>query len=280
MAKQPVILALFSILAASPIANTKTLSPNAYANIHTVGIVSAIGDCLVLENVAAFVADGALGHLDTRDWGIDDLVTKDVTAAVRDRFEVRPITYRVIPKFKCESDIAGPAIDFGRENDDVDAYIVVHKWWSADFFTPNSSARLVSLGLYRHRGLLLGPIVWLHAFFQIAVVDAHTQKVIDYGSAGLPGRTIFGEVPPPARQLDPAIWPDVTSQFGDEQRQYLRAEVTALVRASLIAALVRANVLSEGTSTPPLDKPGVFRPTASKMTQLNRNSSVAVVPVS
>lgn len=64
-----------------------------YANIHSVGIISALGHTATLTNVGFLVFDNTEDKFNIDDWGIDDLVIKQISTSLADRFTVKTIDY-------------------------------------------------------------------------------------------------------------------------------------------------------------------------------------------
>ncbi len=80
-------------LAFALVACAQTTVPSERANqIHTLGIVSALGT-VTLEHAAAIFFNSTVEPIPSEDWKLDDFVTDLTTQQLKGRFGIRPVTY-------------------------------------------------------------------------------------------------------------------------------------------------------------------------------------------
>ena len=154
-----------------------------YADIHTVGVISVIGQQATLKNVGVMVFGNTEDIFNIDDWGIDDLVIKKISASLASRFAVKAVSYD-------KSTFAHPKHDFRALQDNsmeklvkelpntegVDAWIVVSPASVQDPII-GTNQYLSGLGFISHRSILHA-IVGAYAFYEIDVIDAHTGKTM------------------------------------------------------------------------------------------------------
>lgn len=145
-----------------------------YAGIHTVGVVSAIGDSFFFDNDGpSILPRGGIEPLDISSWGIDPWLEQTVKAAISTRFSVRPIEVgtgaarRCTAPEQCASTLP--------HTDNVDAYVLVYKAWIPDPIT--GMGNVAGLGILYHPGLFgLGTAYAIHATYGVVVIDARTGE--------------------------------------------------------------------------------------------------------
>ena len=233
-----VALACAALLAAVSLANagayTGSISPQ--AKIKTIGIISAIGDTLMFEHVRAstfeWMGPPDASFLEIADWGIDDLVTRETTAALTKRFTIKPVTFE-------EADfdswtyktLARDIRELPLPDDDIDAYVVILRDWRHDEIG-NSVHQVAGLGLYRRDG---GGSERLGAYacYRIVIVDARSYGIIASRAALLPNGKL------PWTQLSPSLWPRTQNDLSDSENKALQGDLTKLVEETLAPTLRR-----------------------------------------
>jgi hypothetical protein len=148
-----------------------------FHNIKNVGIVSAIGDSLMMEHRGAWFAHDT-DHVAVADWKLDDAVEHMVAAELDKRFTVKPVVADRAKLSALDMKFTDAALttpmDGLTPSSDVDAYIVVLKHNS--FMGPIFSG-------------VAGPGVWhstpvgsdstsIFVNYSMALVDAKTLKTI------------------------------------------------------------------------------------------------------
>src|SRR5665213_722006 len=232
-------ICIFVVAASSR--NAVAASADEYANIHSFGIISAIGQSISLVKIGSTVFGNDKSTLSTPDWGIDELVVHKVAELLAPRFTVQPVVVDTAP---LESDNSGLLRDgpdvksfiLGLpQGNGVDAYIVIRKSLVQDIWN-GTNQYLWGLGIYRHHLIFGGNRDAVYAFYQVQIVDAKTGNIIDYG---IPRTTdgSFLSAPQPWDSSDPANWAETPDAMTDQQKQAIKAKLLALVDISLPRAL-------------------------------------------
>jgi hypothetical protein len=234
-------LACVAFCAAVSLANagayTGSIPP--HAKIKTIGIISAIGDTLMFEHVRAstleWMGPPDASFLEIADWGIDDLVTRETTAALAKRFAIKPVTYE-------EADfdswtyktLARDIRELPLPDDDIDAYVVIVRDWRHDEIG-DSVHQVAGLGLYR-RDAGGSERVGAYASYRIVIVDARNYEIIASRAALLPDGKL------PWVQLSPLLWPKTQNDLTDAQSKTLQSDVTRLLYETLAPTLRKMGV--------------------------------------
>lgn len=205
-----------------------------YANIHTVSIVSKVGDSITIKTVGSTVfgnkADQSLG---ISDWEIDKYIEDKIAALISGRFSVQAMS----PGLRSTDNIKNYVQSLPAEQRS-DAYIAVVKSIAQP---ADSNQQISGLTIYRHNLILGGHNDSIWAPFIVSVMDSKTGKVIDYGSASLnDGRLNFV---PAVADNDAANWADSPDLLTDVQKQNIRSELTHLIDTAVVHAVRRANLI-------------------------------------
>lgn len=208
-----------------------------YANIHTVGVISRIGDVLTLKRVGLTIFSNSEEKLPIADWGIDKMVRDSVATEVASRFTVKDANADMAPYNETPEELIG---DLSSRHD-VDAYIVIVKSRAQDI-ARGSNQYLEGLGLYR-RDLFIGsPLDLMYAYYQVEVVDSKTRKIIDYGTAQLTDGSFLSHFPAESHN-DPANWSETPEAMSDAQKEAVRTQMQDLIQKSLVHALRSAKLI-------------------------------------
>jgi hypothetical protein len=219
------------------------VAPNV-EGVRTIGIVSAIGDKLYLRKVGitAFGNDSQEFAIDS--WGIDDLMIAKIRAALAPRFDVRPVTYRRAV-FAAFPDRTGILAQYFRPDlvrtevspQGLDAYLVVLK---SERQYGRTNQILQGLGTVEGNSLF-GSIIYVHAYYDIVVVDRHDFKTKSQTISTIPGQQKFGDLMgSPYRQVDASWWP---SSRDAASNQRLKGVVVELIDQSLPGTLQRMQLV-------------------------------------
>jgi hypothetical protein len=207
-----------------------------YADIHTVAVISAIGNSIKLSNVGVMVFSNSEESIAAADWGIDDLVVANISKALSGRFAIKTAIYDPVAFSTQETGWGNNKVPVEKlvaalpDRDGVDAFVVVFPVYLEDPISM-SSVRVRGLGLYRHSYGFRDVIV-AYAFYDIAVVDAHTDKIIAEKYAGTGASPSFRDNLPWEGCSD-SIWPETAATMTNNQKQALQTEIKYLVRRSL-----------------------------------------------
>jgi hypothetical protein len=214
--------------------------------VRTIGIVSAIGDKFHLRTVGITVFGNESQEIAIDAWGIDDLMTAKIRAALTPRFDVRPVTYRRAAFATLENRIA-IGIDQLRPEivraevspQGLDAYLVVTKGIGQ---YNQTNQILEGLGIVQGSDLFASNI-YAHAYYEISVVDGHAWTLSRSTVAGLPGggEGLFGpRMKGVDRELDKSWWP---SSLDAASNQRLKGVVVELIDQSLPGTLQRMQLV-------------------------------------
>ncbi len=242
----------FSLLLAGTVASARSANP--LADVHTVLVVSAVGNDVKWQHSAP----GFL-HLDRptltyhTDWKLDAFLAQKVKDALRDRFtviedEVDPTLLEDLMPGTPESIAAKLNERFANITplQGLDAYVVIHSR-PDDVDNPFISMSFDALGVNRAVPIIGGDKTFAFANYQVSVIDARKGKVIASGlSMGV--QKILWERAQPIVSCDNSIWSDTPEQLSDAQKQQLQAEFLALTAKTLPYALEEAHLI------PPIKK--------------------------
>jgi len=239
-----------------------TAQDDPYANIHTIGIVSLIGDTATYQH-KAFAFDTSHTPIEL-DWDIDAKVSEILSSALKSRFEVVPVPPLLgkISSVPLKDDLLvalhisenGP--DFTGLSDllknsasasGVDAFVVVipSKYVSGlgkgAYYVPPIVALDLNryfdgLGVYRDSNPFMTiDGVTLYATFDIVMADAKTGKIISWAYADPLGN---------ARQTPFSVnagcfgqWPTAPDSLSADQKQAVRTQLTKFVLKALPGTL-------------------------------------------
>jgi len=217
------------------------LAQDPYAGIHTVGIVSAIGDRLEFADTGfSWTGGDGPAAADIGAWNIDQWTVQQIANALGNRFVVQPVQVNLAPLYSCNGRQQCETVM--PRGGDVDAYIIAFKAVAADPLGGRSDIR--GIGLYHHPGFLgVGEIDSVYAIYAIAVVDAKTGTIIDYGTARLDDEHAFGEHFNPIERVPDSIWPDSPPQLSAEQQLTVRNAAKRLIATTVHHALANANIV-------------------------------------
>ena len=207
--------------------------PAPYANIHTIGIVAAIGDEVTLTKRGITLLDTSNSTIHL-NWGIDEKVSDYLMRALRAAFAVKLVNadadlQRAFSKRESNTLMFTDYMRLIGSQANVDALIVVLPTEAEEQANPSRYSKAFhGLGVYRDTDLFHAPdYVMLYAMFDLLVVDARTGALI----SRVPSRTWGG--PPfregPITSACPAnVWA-APSDLTDVQRNTIRDQMTILI---------------------------------------------------
>ncbi|MGN6148288.1 MAG: hypothetical protein ACTHPD_07100 [Rhizomicrobium sp.] len=219
------------------------LAADDLANIKSVAIISALGDCLNLRDVEPVGTIFNTVHpecVPIESWGIDDLITQQLTTALAGRFTVKPVTYNrndfvhvsmsVIPGTQVPVEKQLRALN----NPGVDAYVVVTKMSLSNAIGDDNNTLVDGLGI-GHESSLLSQTTKMFAVYAIRIVDAHTFKTLETEGAHLPKTGFLPRVP--IVDVDESLWSSSAKDMTDDQKAKARARLTSLIQESIGSTL-------------------------------------------
>lgn len=217
-----------------------------YANIHSVAIVSALGNVVDMQTQGTrFDYDDYKLHT---DWDLDAFIRDYITKALQVRFTIKdsnidPQTFSNIESrllHTVRSQI-GDRLRAMQNRPDVDAIIVVFpaNLESTGYVSPGLAASHSSSFLNRNGAVTVA------ATYRIGVYDAKTGELIDYGDAQYLGLWNKYGGPPPIENCPSSMWSPSEDQLSDDQRNRIRQEFQSLLTHSLPIAMAKANLITK-----------------------------------
>jgi len=171
------------------------------------------------------------GFLEISDWGIDDEVTKAVTATLAPAYSVQAIAieHQDFDTWTYQS-LSRRIRELPVPETPVDAYLLILRDWRADDIG-RSNHQVGGLGLYR-RDFTHGRARYgLFASYRLVLMEPDQGHIIASRAALLPNGQL------PWMRASPTLWPRTQNDLTDAQDKTLHAEFLALIGESLSATL-------------------------------------------
>jgi hypothetical protein len=217
-------------------------SPDEYASVHTVAIVSEMGNDVKAkyDGITRFGHDDYALHL---NWDIDAYFVEKISASLKGRFTIvaSPLDSRQLEDTGLFGHGPSPdAVKSVPEAQKVDAYIVVYPLPLVDGTIPPA--------ILRDEGLFGLAHTSLYVTYQVTIIDGHTGQRINYGSGKFPSRHNLTGYAPPMVACDEALWSPTADKVTDAQQAMLKTEMSALVDQSVPYALAAAKLITEDSA--------------------------------
>jgi hypothetical protein len=233
-----VMLLALSVGACATFANRETK----LQAVKTVGIISAVGDQFRFARGGLTGLDNASQSFPIPEWGLDDMIVKQASAALNGRFQVQPVTYKREAFAKIERDSAfTPANIIGDPfkklvQTDVmpqglDAYIVITR--AKSNFGASGGRKVEGIGFLSY-GTVMQSYSQIHALYEIRVFDGKSFDVIEKMAAPPLDDSAELKLGGPSKTVDESFSPGSSDPAKNER---LRAAITDLVARSLTATL-------------------------------------------
>jgi hypothetical protein len=200
------------------------------------GIVSAIGDKFYATKVGLVVFGSDFKEMAIGSWGIDEMITAKIRAALSARFDVRPVTYKraVFAAFPDRSGLI--AQNFNPEvvrtqvsPQGLDAYLVVVKAERS-----YGGTRQLVQGIGSAEGNTdVDPIMFVHTYYNIFLVDGRDFQIKSRAASNIPKPYNFFKrdyMSSPSRQTDASLWPKTLDAAANPR---LKGVVVELIDQSL-----------------------------------------------
>ena len=229
------VAVLISLLFAS----SALATPDEYANIHTVAIVSAFGGKMNLQTVGVTVFGNSSNQLDLSGT-IDTTVTARIASMISGRFSIKPSPLDAsFFETMTEEDRVPNALQakiLARPDPDIDAYIVVVTGHQTFMGQTNDG-----LGLMHSTGLFGKSDNLFYANYAVVVIDAKDSHIIAWSHGrSNDGNPHTGFV---IAICDKSIWPEQPSAAISSIDAF-RTELNALVLDGLPHALSSVGLLT------------------------------------
>jgi hypothetical protein len=208
------------------------------ANVKSVAIISAIGDCFRLQRVdsspfAMVSEDPECALID----GIDEAVSDQITSALAPRFAVKTVRYDrnafsrmpfLLATGSGEADIEKPLEAL--TNPGVDAYVVVQKLRLGNVVS-DVDVQSDGIGI-AHESSVFGATNKMFALFTIRIVDARTFKTLADHPVKKPG-SFLGLFP----IYDTDTWARWAREMTPEQKAAAKAQMMDILRNCIADSL-------------------------------------------
>lgn len=240
-----------AILAAALLSTAPALGADEkYAGIHSVGIISGIGDVLRFRDYDRFTHSTRVAwDLNIRDWKIDEAVARKISEAISPGIVVKPVTFNDTwiyrGRYAAFEPLERRLRDYVRNmpaSNGVDAYIIVQKDFGAtarqDSFSP-------LMGLQVNR--FAEPFAFtsktpVYVDYTVFVIKAGTGEPLDHVFAEASDK--FWEESEPISYRD-NIWADSEGELTVAQREELKSIVMPTVMTTLSNVLERLGLASK-----------------------------------
>jgi hypothetical protein len=238
--------ALAIALVLAPVAGVCALNDE-YARIHTIAVVSALGD-EVETNTVGLLRFGNSDYDLRTDWKLDREVVAVSEKVLAARFTIKsinvdPQTFADIKHGIFDNfwhDVGRRVSALPKENG-VDAYVVVF---------PDPGAQLTDKrhGLLVLRGDEQSATAIASTNYLVGVFDAATGDRIDYGSAQFPTRDAVVGFATPMANCPNAMWAEKRGQLTSDQVARMGQEFAWLIDKDIGYALASANLIGKGAA--------------------------------
>jgi hypothetical protein len=210
-------------------------APPKPSGLPKLGIVSAIGDKFYARKTGLGFLGNDFKEMAIAAWGIDEMMTAKIRAALSPRFDVRPVTYKraVFAAFPDRSGFLAqnfrPEVVREVSPQGLDAYLVVVKSERS-----NGGSRPLFQGLGSTEGNTdVDPIMFVHAYYNIYLVDGRDFQIKSQAGSHIPrpfNPFVREFMSSPARKVDASMWP---TSLNAAEHQKLKGVVVELIDQSL-----------------------------------------------
>jgi hypothetical protein len=214
--------------------------------VKTVGVISAVGHEMSFASGGLTGLDNHSQRFPIASWGLDDLIVKQVTAALNGRFQVTPLTYKraafamiedspVAPVNLIRGDPFKKLVQTEVLPQGLDAYIVITK---AKSNFGGGSRKVEGIGFLSY-GTVMESYSQIHALYEIRVFDGKSFDVIEKMAAPPLDDAAQVRIGGPSRTVDANLAPSTGDPVRNEK---LHAAITDLVTRSLSTTLSDMNL--------------------------------------
>jgi hypothetical protein len=222
---------VLAFLAASDAAAFETRATRLQA-IKTVGVISALGDEMSVTRAGLTALNTPGQSVSIRSWGLDELVVRQATALLNERFRVQPVSYprdafaairesAVVPVNLARGDPFKAMVRTDVSPTGLDAYVVISRAKSK----LGSGRNVQGVGFAEYRTLLATYRV-IHALYEVRMIDGKTFDVIEKRVASPLGNIETVRLQGPSQLVDGSF-------DGPAGIETLRAAVVDLITRSL-----------------------------------------------
>ncbi len=235
-----------------------SLKPEAQKAIHSIGIISSIGDELTMQNVPLFRWDQEEFHHEIASWEMDDYAADQIKEHLQGQYRVVPVQYDRAA-FDGESIVLdgweGPAVD-GRpigelvrshvRGEPADAYLVVVK---QDLGAGTSATIGRGFGMFRWP-TMLGNLYYAYAGYGMVIIDGRSYEPLAAMQAMDKFETPFNSNfhGKPNHKVTEAYWMEGEGQLSPSKQELLKKEFRLLLAETIPGTLERLKLTAANTS--------------------------------
>jgi hypothetical protein len=237
-----IVAAAFSLaLAAS--ASAQADSAKAYKNIHTIAIVSLLGNEVDMQTLGPIWTIKAY-KLQT-NWNFNEKITNEIGRLLASRFTIAappdPHLFGPVGNGLFEFPLREihRSIAALPKNPGVDAYVVVFP------FPGNSPTDWLGPFVRRDAGLFGEGTTIVGIYYAVGVFDASTGEEIDHGMPKIPAKGFLGGFSTPSANCSKTMWSDTAEGLSDDQKSRIARAMSSLATRSVAYALAGANLITE-----------------------------------
>jgi hypothetical protein len=218
----------------------KSLSSEAQKGIQKIGVISAIGDELLMQNVPYFAWDQAEYAHPIASWGLDDHVADKVAQLLGTRYTATLVQHDGAVFYDRTARDVGNALRALPKREDIDAYVIVLKGRGQVGLT-----RTIARGVGVVRFTTFSDRRDIHALYQIVIVDARSFEVLGSADAVNPGSSFFdGHMDEgPHQEADEGLVLPEEAAITASQEQAIRKVVVALIDQTAADTLRRVKLI-------------------------------------
>lgn len=218
----------------------KSLSPEAQKGIRNIGIISAVGDQLLMQNVPYFAWDQEEYAHPIASWGLDDHVAGKLAQQLGARYTVKPLQHDRAAFYDRTAYDVDDTLRALPKGEDVDAYVVVLKGRGQVGLT-----RTIARGMGVVRFTTFTGRRDIHALYQIVVVDARSYALLGSADAVDPGSSFFdGHMSEgPHQEADEGLALPEEEPITASQEQAIRKVLVSLIDQTVADTLKRVKLI-------------------------------------
>ena len=210
-----------------------------YANIHTVAVISAMGDSV---GMSTWTNSGSDSYSFRGDWNVDAQIASEVTKALSGHFVVKTLSVdpeqlaKILSMTQTDDydDVVKRFVQSLPKSSGADAYVIV---LPDDVNVGTTHVPWIEKGQFGARALTSAstPDIRIGALHSVNVYDATKGRLMDWG----------GERSAAVEQCAGEMWAEKEDALSAEQKNRIRQEIVSLLSRTIPWSLYRANLISD-----------------------------------
>jgi hypothetical protein len=217
-----------------------------YSGIHTIAVISALGDDILMVS-SGEMGFGKAQYILHTDWKIDTDIRQHISEALSPRFKVvvpsmdtAPFNNVSATAFDTIWDVLQKRVQSLPKLEGVDAYLIV--------FPRERSLRRESwrgVQVTHSTSWVAKEATIITTYYQIAVLRASDGKGIGGGEAEYPASGYISGYSPPAVSCSNDLWADNAADLSQQQMEKIRQEASVLIAKGLMGALTSTKLIGQ-----------------------------------